>query len=28
MSFFNFSTKGDDFQNKEQVKGVKARVGI
>jgi hypothetical protein len=27
-SFFNFSTKGDDFKNKEQINGVKVRVGI
>ncbi|MDQ0479063.1 hypothetical protein [Hathewaya limosa] len=27
-SFFNFNTKGDDFKNKEQINGVKVRVGI
>lgn len=27
-SFFNFITNGDNFRNKEQVKGVKVRVGI
>jgi len=27
-SFSNFNTKGDDFNNKEQIKGVKVRVGI
>lgn len=27
-SFFNFNTKGDDFRNKEVIKGVKVRVGI
>lgn len=27
-SFFNFKTKGDDFKNKEQINGVKVRVGI
>lgn len=27
-SFFNFNTKGDDFKNKEEINGVKVRVGI
>ncbi|MCM1991364.1 hypothetical protein [Oceanirhabdus seepicola] len=27
-SFFNFSTNGDDFKNKEQINGVKVRAGI
>ncbi|MCM1991372.1 hypothetical protein [Oceanirhabdus seepicola] len=27
-SFFNFSTKGDNFKNKEQINGVKVRIGI
>lgn len=28
MDFFNFNTKGDDFKNKEQIKGVKVKVVI
>jgi len=27
-SFSNFSTKGNDFRNKEQINGVKVGVGI
>lgn len=27
-SFFNFNTNSDDFKNKEQINGVKVRVGI
>ena len=27
-SFVNFSTKGNDFKNKEQINGVKVKIGI